>query len=81
MESQLPEIGMIKVQDLETNRTQWLDTSDAMVRYNYHQNFINQSTLCKNNFKKAGAHLLHIRTDEDSVKILQKFFKQRKKAH
>jgi len=81
MESQLPDIGMIKVQDLETQKTQWLNTSDAMVRYNYHQNFINQSTLSKTNFKKAGAQLLHIRTDEDYVKILQKFFKGRKKAH
>ncbi|HEY5371130.1 MAG TPA: DUF58 domain-containing protein [Hanamia sp.] len=81
MESQLPEIGMIKVQDLETQKTQWLNTSDAMVRYNYHQNFINQSTLSKNNFKKAGAQLLHVRTDEDYVKILQNFFKRRKKTH
>jgi len=81
MESQLPDIGMIKVQDLETQKTQWLNTSDAMVRYNYHQNFINQSNVSKNNFKKAGAQLLHIRTDEDYVKILQKFFKGRKKAH
>ncbi|MEO6844638.1 MAG: DUF58 domain-containing protein [Ginsengibacter sp.] len=81
MESQLPDIGMIKVQDLETQNTQWLNTSDAMVRYNYHQNFIDQSTLSKNNFKKAGAQLLHIRTDEDYVKILQNFFKGRKKAH
>ena len=81
MESQLPDIGMIKVQDLETQKAQWLNTSDAMVRYKYHQNFINQSTLSKNNFNKAGAQLLHIRTDEDYVKILQKFFKRRKKAH
>jgi len=81
MESQLPDIGMIKVQDLESQKTQWLNTSDAMVRYNYHQNFINQSTLSKNNFQKAGSQLLHIRTDEDYVKILQKFFKRRKKAH
>jgi len=81
MESQLPEIGMIKVQDLETKETQWLNTSDAMVRYNYHQNFINQSTTSKMIFKKAGAQLMHVRTDEDYVKILQKFFKGRKKAH
>jgi hypothetical protein len=50
-----------------------------MVRHNYHQNFINQSALCKNIFKKSGADLLHIRTDEDYVKILQQFFLRRKK--
>ncbi len=81
MDSQLPNIGMVKVGDLETQKTQWLNTSDAMVRYNYHQNFINQSTVSKNIFKKAGAQLLHVRTDEDYVKILQHFFKKRKKIH
>jgi uncharacterized protein (DUF58 family) len=81
MDSQLPDIGMIKVQDLESQNVQWLNTSDAMVRYNYHQNFINQSAVTKTIFNKAGAQLLHIRTDEDYVKILQKFFTRRKKTH
>jgi uncharacterized protein (DUF58 family) len=81
MDSQLPDIGMIKVQDLESQNVQWLNTSDAMVRYNYHQNFINQSAVTKTNFKKAGAQLIHIRTDEDYVKILQQFFTRRKKTH
>jgi uncharacterized protein (DUF58 family) len=79
MDSQLPDIGMIKVQDLETQKTQWLNTSDAMVRHSYHQNFIEQSAACKTLFKRAGADLLHIRTDEDYVKILQQFFLRRKK--
>lgn len=79
MDSQLPDIGMIKVQDLETKKTQWLNTSDAMVRHSYHQNFIEQSATCKTLFKRAGADLLHIRTDEDYVKILQQFFLRRKK--
>ncbi|MEO9005337.1 MAG: DUF58 domain-containing protein [Ginsengibacter sp.] len=81
MDSQLPDIGMIKVEDAETQKMQWLNTSDALVRYNYHQNFIDQSSLSKHIFKKAGADLLHIRTDEDYVKVLQKFFTRRKKTH
>jgi hypothetical protein len=72
---------MVKVQDLETGKAQWLNTSDAMVRYNYHQNFINQSTETKSIFKKSGAQLLHVRTDEDYVKVLQNFFRRRKKTH
>ena len=78
MDMQLPDIGMLQVQDLETGKTQWLDTSDAMVRNNYQQNFLQQSEICKNIFKKSGADLLHIRTDEDYVKILQQFFLRRK---
>ena len=81
MESQLTNIEMIKVQDIETRNAQWLNTSDAIVRYKYHQHFIDHSSKTKNIFKKAGSQLLYIRTDEDYVKILQKFFKRRKKTH
>ncbi len=80
MDSQLPDIGMVKVQDFETQKSEWLNTSDAMVRHNYHQNFIEQSAACKNVFKKSGADLLHVRTDEDYVKILKQFFLRRKKS-
>ncbi len=81
MDSQLPDIGMAKVQDLETGKQEWLNTSDSMVRYKYHENFIEQSAATKTIFKKSGAQLLHIRTDEDYVKILQQFFTRRKKTH
>jgi uncharacterized protein (DUF58 family) len=78
MDMQLPNVGLMEVEDLETGKTQWLDTSDTMVRYNYQQNFMKHSELCKNIFKKSGADLLHLRTDEDYVKILQQFFLRRK---
>jgi uncharacterized protein (DUF58 family) len=78
MDLQLPNIGLLEVEDLETGNTQWLDTSDPLVRHNYQQNFMQQSEKCKQIFKKSGADLLHLRTDEDYVKILQQFFLRRK---
>ena len=77
MDMQLPDIGLLQVQDLETGKTKWLDTGNSMVRYNYQQNFLEHSDICKSIFRKAGADLLHIRTDEDYVKILQQFFIKR----
>lgn len=74
MDSSLPDIGMVKMTDPETGAEAWIDTSDAMVRHHYHQNFMEQSATCKTIFKKSGADLLHIRTDEDYVKIVQQFF-------
>ena len=78
MDMQLPDIGLLQMQDAETGITKWVDTGNAMVRYNYQQNFFHQTDNCKKHFRKAGAELLHIRTDEDYVKILQLFFLRRK---
>ncbi|MEP6676058.1 MAG: DUF58 domain-containing protein [Ferruginibacter sp.] len=77
MDMQLPEAGLLQLKDAETEKTKWVDSSNAMVRYNYQQHFMKQSDECKNYFRKAGAELLHIRTDEDYVKILQQFFIKR----
>jgi uncharacterized protein (DUF58 family) len=77
MDMQLPDIGLVQMQDAETGRNKWVDTGSALVRYNYQQHFFEQTELAKKNFRKAGAELLHIRTDEDYVKILQQFFLRR----
>jgi uncharacterized protein (DUF58 family) len=78
MDMQLPGIGLVQVQDAETGSVEWLDTSDATVQYNYATQFNQNEEACRNSFKRAGAALLYVRTDEDYVKVLQKFFMQRK---
>jgi uncharacterized protein (DUF58 family) len=74
MDMELPPIGMIEAEDSETGGRYWVDTSDYLVRTNYQQYFFNQTEQCKGIFQKAGCDLLHLRTDEDYVKILQRFF-------
>jgi uncharacterized protein (DUF58 family) len=74
MDMQLPAIGMIEAEDSETGRRYWVDTDDYLVRTNYQQHFFDQTEQCKSFFQKAGCDLLHLRTDEDYVKILQRFF-------
>jgi uncharacterized protein (DUF58 family) len=78
MDMQLPDAGLLQLEDAETGLIKWVDSSDEMIRYNYQQLFFSQTETCKKYFLKAGADLLHIRTDEDYVKILQKFFLKRK---
>ncbi len=77
MDMQLPDAGLLQLQDSETGKRQWIDSSNAMVRYHYQQHFMEQSEIVKSFFRKAGAELLHVRTDEDYVKILQQFFIKR----
>ena len=70
----LPNAGLLKVQDGESSKTKWVDSSSSFVRYSYEQEFFRVTAYGTQVFKKAGSDLLHIRTDEDYVKVLQKFF-------
>jgi uncharacterized protein (DUF58 family) len=74
MDMQLPAIGLVEAEDSETGGRYWVDTNDFLVRTNYQQYFFNHTEQCKSIFQKAGCDLLHLRTDEDYVKILQRFF-------
>ncbi|CAN5745146.1 DUF58 domain-containing protein [soil metagenome] len=78
MDMQLPDAGLLQLQDAETGQIKLVDSSNPLVRYNYQQHFFEQTETCTKYFRKAGADLLHVRTDEDYVKILQKFFLKRK---
>lgn len=77
MDMQLPDVGLLQLKDAETNAIKWVDSSNELLRYHYQQNFLKQTDICKYFFRKAGAELLHVRTDEDYVKILQQFFIKR----
>jgi hypothetical protein len=71
---ELPNAGLLQVQDAESGNSKWIDSSNSFVRYQYQQEFFRVTEYSTQTFKKAGSDLLHIRTDEDYVKVLQKFF-------
>jgi uncharacterized protein (DUF58 family) len=74
MDVQLPDAGLLQVSDAETGKVRYIDSSDYFVRQQYEKNFFDHTEWSKNIFLKSGSDLLHIRTDEDYVKVLQKFF-------
>jgi uncharacterized protein (DUF58 family) len=79
MDRQLPNVGMLRISDAETGQQKWIDTGNKLVRHKYEQEFFRVTDYCNDVFKKSGADLLHIRTDEDYVKVLQRFFIGRNK--
>ena len=79
MDRNLPDIGLLRVQDAETGKEKWVDTGSALVRYEYEKEFFRITDYSNTVFKKAGSDLLHVRTDEDYVKVLQRFFISRNK--
>jgi uncharacterized protein (DUF58 family) len=77
LEMQLPKIGLLHIKDLETGQEKLVDTNHAWVRENYQQQFIQHTRKTQELFNKAQSDLLHLKTDEDYVKILQHFFIKR----
>lgn len=74
MDMQLPPMGMLRIYDPETGKQKWIDSNSKLVRHTYEKEFFRMTGYSNEAFKKAGSHLLHVRTDEDYIKVLQKFF-------
>lgn len=74
MDMKLPALGMLRVTDAETGEQKWVDTGSRLVRHEYEKEFFRITEYSNKVFKKSGADLLHVRTDEDYVKVLQHFF-------
>lgn len=74
---ELPAAGLVHVKDSETKQLRWIDTDDRETRNLYARNFDLHQQYCKQTFRKTGATLMSVRTDEDYVKVLQAFFKSR----
>jgi hypothetical protein len=65
---------MLRVEDSERGTQKWVDTGSAFVRHQYEREFFRITDHSNAIFKKCGADLLHLRTDEDYVKVLKRFF-------
>jgi uncharacterized protein (DUF58 family) len=76
-DEKLPKIGLLQIEDPETNEKIWIDTNDIMMQYFYEQQFMRIKDDAKKIFRTAGADLVQIATNEDYVKALQQFFIKR----
>lgn len=76
-EKSLPNVGLIKAEDAETGKIIYLDTASSSFRKKYEDRFENNQTYFTTTFRKAGADVVDIQTDESYVNALMKFFKQR----
>lgn len=77
LDENLPNIGLVEVEDIETGNTKLLDTNDTMIRYAYHQQFLQIQADAEKAFKTAGADLIQIATTQDYVQLLKQFFLKR----
>ncbi|MGY5355311.1 DUF58 domain-containing protein [Wenyingzhuangia sp. IMCC45467] len=73
----LPKIGLVPMVDAETGKTTLVNTSSKKVRNQYQQQFLHWKHNFETSFKKSGAGVLSSRVEENYVKKLLTYFKQR----
>jgi len=76
-EEELPQIGLLRAQDAETGEIRWIDTSSHRLREEYSRWHREHLEYFKLAFKKSGADVVNIRTNESYVDALQQFFQKR----
>jgi uncharacterized protein (DUF58 family) len=77
-EMDLPDIGMLVMQDAETGEQLYVDTHDRKFRNRFQSAMQERETTLKQSFKRAGVDLLSLSTQEDMLRALVRFAEQRK---
>ena len=76
-ETELPNIGIAKFNDLESGKTKWINTSSKLVREKYKRKQINFDVKTKDIFRRSNIDYTEIITDKDYIKPLMNLFKRR----
>lgn len=76
-ETEMPNVGLMKIQDAETQLETWVDTASAQVRDNYKKWWNDRQTFMQQAFQKSHVDAVSVRTDEDYVKALMNLFNRR----
>lgn len=78
-DSALPPVGLLEIEDIETGKTVLVDAANKKSQILYHKQFQKIMSDALLTFRKAGADLLQVSTEEDYIKILLNFFNKRKR--
>ncbi len=78
-EDTLPNVGLVPMQDAETEKMLFVDTSSKKVRDNFAKNRAQATAKLRKLFPASGVDLIDITTGTDYVKPLINFFKTRGK--
>ena len=76
-ETELPEIGLVKLKDNETGKLLWVDTSDKTFRKQFTVNRLKFEDELKDIFNRSGIDETSILTHEGYIKPLMNLFKNR----
>lgn len=76
-DAQMPDIGLIRFDDLETGATRWIDTSQKSTRRAFDKWWYNRQQIMAERLRAGRVDFASVATDEDYVKSLMGLFKNR----
>lgn len=77
IEKELPNIGIVRMKDVEHNKEVWFDTSSASARKSYKEFQHRFAEQLSHTFSKAGVDAVSIYSHQDYVRPLLQLFKMR----
>ncbi|WP_214985352.1 DUF58 domain-containing protein [Tenacibaculum dicentrarchi] len=76
-DEEIPNLGMVPMQDAETGNIHLVNTSSKSVRNQYKENALRLADYFETSFKKSGSGTINTRVDESYVKKLLGYFKRK----
>jgi len=76
-EKELPDVGMVVMEDAETGEQLFVDTHDVKFRDRFHKAAQRRETELAEAFKRAGVDVLPLSTEDDLIKSILGFAKRR----
>ena len=76
-DSEMPNVGLMRIQDLETGMTRWIDTGSSKTRKAYGKWWYARQQKMSEALRSNRVDYVSVATDEDYVKALMGLFKNR----
>ncbi len=76
-EMELPDVGMVVMEDAETGEQMFIDTHDSKFRKRFNDAVQKREDELALAFKRAGVDMLSLSTDDDLIKAILRFAKRR----
>jgi uncharacterized protein (DUF58 family) len=78
-EQDLPDVGIVALEDAETGEVIELDTASAILRKRFKEQSLERSRRLVSDFRSEGVDTLQLQTDSPYMPALQRFFKTRQR--
>lgn len=73
----MPDVGLMRIRDMETGADKWIDTSSSRVRRAFDKAWYDRQQKISSITAKCGVDMVSVTTDEDYVKALLSLFHNR----